>query len=339
MYVLGVAGFCLLISIDFLSQWAEYLLEQEATLATVGKLMLYRAPWFLHLSLPVAAVLAVLLATGRMARDSELKAAYGLGVNPLTLLTPLLLFGVLVSGISLVNNGFVEPEAEVRYNRLVDSFFYTRPPNEVQTNAAFSVPDSGIYFASRIRAQRDSADSAELSGVLVMRPDGTTFSARSGTWDSGEREWQLVETQVREPGEQPRAAGRVTLPFDLDTSAEETLSRRETLSLPRLVEQIEAVRAVGGNIRELSFALHRRIADAFSAVVFVLFAGMLGLGLRGRAAGFAWTIVLLVAFWATWTLAGNLFDTGVLGAVEAAWLTPALVAVVGSAVALWRLRT
>lgn len=339
MYVLGVAAFCLLLSIDFLALWAEYLIEYQVPLATVARLVAYKFPWFLHLSLPVSVIVAILLATGRLGRDSELKAMYGLGMQPMALLVPLLLLGVVVSGITFVNNGYLEPEGEERYNALVDSFFYTRPPNEVQSNVAYSLPDQGIYFASRVRSRPSQPDAAELSGVLVLLPDGTTLSATSGIWDSGDREWILHDAQRSEPGATPEEVGRVVVPFELETDAGQALTRRETLSLPELTEQIGAAREAGGNTRELEFQLHRRIADAFSALVFALFAGTLGLGIHGRASAITWSIVLLVLFWATWTLSGNLFETRVLGAVAAAWLTPLAVGVAGFAFASWRLRS
>jgi lipopolysaccharide export system permease protein len=86
------------------------------------------------------------------------------------------------------------------------------------------------------------------------------------------------------------------------------------------------------------FELHRRLADASSAIVFALVAGALGLRVRGRGGGFAWTIVLLVLFWAAWTLTGSLFESGVLRAVAAAWVTPAFVGAIGLALA-WRVST
>ena len=65
LYLFGVAAFCLLLSIDMLTSWAKFLLEQEASLGTVTRLMLFRLPVFLHLSMPIAIVFAILLATGR----------------------------------------------------------------------------------------------------------------------------------------------------------------------------------------------------------------------------------------------------------------------------------
>src|SRR5690606_15654554 len=90
LYLIGVATICLLLSVDMLSVLARFLVQQGATLAQTGMLLLYKLPWFLHLALPIAVVFAVLLACGRMAKDSELKAAYSLGVTPGSLLWPLI---------------------------------------------------------------------------------------------------------------------------------------------------------------------------------------------------------------------------------------------------------
>ena len=85
LYLLGVATICLLQSVDLLSVLARFLVQNQASLADTGRLLLYKVPWFLHLGLPVAVVFAVLLACGRMAKDSELKAAYASGVSPASL--------------------------------------------------------------------------------------------------------------------------------------------------------------------------------------------------------------------------------------------------------------
>src|SRR5690606_26302069 len=112
LYLLGVAAICLLQSVDMLSVLARFLVQNEATLADTGRLLLYKVPWFLHLGLPVAVVFAVLLACGRMAKDSELKAAYAAGIAPRTLFWPLVAFGLAVGLVSLLNNGFLEARAE-----------------------------------------------------------------------------------------------------------------------------------------------------------------------------------------------------------------------------------
>lgn len=338
LYPIGVATICLLLSVDQLSVLARFLVEQGATLRDVGLLLLYRLPWFLHLALPVAVVFAVMLAAGRMAKDSELKAAYALGVPPSVMLWPLVFFGLLVGALSLFNNGYLEAHGEAAYQSRINEFIYARPPAELQLNAAYRIGES-IYFASRVRSVEGESATAELEGIVVIDEEGTLFAAPSGRWDSRERTWRLDgEVEVGRVGQPPASRGALTLPFELEVAPSEALVRSAELPLGALIQRLRAVRAAGGDIAELTFNLHRRLADAFSAAIFAAFAGAIALRVRGRAAGFAWTIVLLVLFWAAWTLAGNLFEAGAASPLLSAWLTPALAAG-GAALLVWRALT
>lgn len=338
LHLLGVGAICLLLSVDLLSVLARFLIQQDATLADTGRLLLYKLPWFLHLSLPIAVVFAVLLAGGRMAKDSELKAAYSLGVSPLSLLTPLILFGLLVGLVSLVNNGFLESRAEARYQEKIDSFIYVRPPPELQLNAAYRIGDD-VYFSARVRADTADPRIANLSGVMVTLADGTLIAARGGVWDAGERVWRLTEVQVSPLGVEPTARTELVLPFALEATPSETLSRPQELPLDQLWRQYRAIQGAGGDARAFAFDLHRRVADAFSAAIFAAFAGSIALRVRGRAAGFAWTIVLMVGFWAAWVLSANLFEAGALAPVPAAWLTPAITSIGAAVLAVRSLRS
>ncbi len=337
LFALGVAAFILLLSIDMLASWASYLINYNATPEVVGRLMVLSVPRFLHLSLPIAVVFAALLATGRLAKDSELKAAYSLGVPPLSLLWPLLLFGVLVSGFAVVNNGYLEPRGEVATDNLVATFLTQRPPTESQTDVSYAL-DEGIYFAGRIRTQEGDRSRADLSGVTVLEPGGVTLSAPSGIWDSRERTWTLEGAERTTPEGAPTVVGTVTLPFNTEGDAGTTLARSATLTLSELWTRYGAARASGGETRALLFDFHRRLADASSAFIFVIIAGALGLTLKNRAAGFGWTIVLLALFYFLWTLSENLFSQNVLPPLSAAWFTSAVVGLLGVVLAAIRLR-
>lgn len=338
LYVLGVAAFCLLLSIDYLSFMASFLLTYDASLLQVGELLLSKLPYFLHLSLPIAGVFAVLLATGRLARDSELKAAYALGVPPLAFIVPMLLFGLVITGLAVVNNGWVEPLAERNYTRLVESFYTTRPATERQLNVAFGLPDSSIHYAAEIRSIAADPATAELYGVLVLLPDGTSLTARRGLWDSDERTWLLQDAE-RAPGDAaPESVGDLLVPFEFRGSPAETLTREELLTLTELTSQRDRLKEAGGETRNASFEVQRRLADAFSSLCFVLIAALLGVGVRERAAAFGLTIGLLVSFYALWTVSATLFDRSVLTPVQAAWLTPVIVASAALLLGIWRLR-
>ncbi|MDR9391909.1 MAG: LptF/LptG family permease, partial [Trueperaceae bacterium] len=136
------------------------------------------------------------------------------------------------------------------------------------------------------------------------------------------------------PSGAPEARAPATLAFPLGVDPTASLAQGETSTLGELRERMADGRAAGIDVRDLRFDLHRRLADAASAAVFVLVAASLALGLRGRAGGVAWTIVLVAGFWAVWTFTAALFDQGVVGPIVAAWSTPAVVAALGVALAV-----
>lgn len=336
LYLLGVAAFCLLLSVDYLSVMAQFLLGQNATAGQVGMLLLYKLPWFLHMSLPISGVFAVLLATGRLARDSELKAAYALGVPPVRLIMPLLAFGLLAGTLALAVNGWVEPLAERRYTALVESFYSARPPTEYQTNVAFSL-DGDLYFAGEIRTIEDDSGRARLSGVIILLADGTSVQAPRGIWDSSERVWLLEDAESSRPGAEPELVGEYRTDFVFAGDPGATLTRQELLTLSELAAQRRALAASGSEARRVEFAFHRRIADAFSAFCFVLIAAVLAVEVRERATAFGLTIGLILAFYALWTVSATLFDRAVLTPAGAAWLTPVLVIAASCVLAVRRL--
>ncbi len=330
LFVLGVAAVALLLSVDLLSVLARFLIEQDASFEQVLRLLAAKVPWFLHLGLPVAATFAVLVAGGRMARDSELKAIQAGGVPPSRLLVPLLAWGAAVSLAGVANNGVLEPRAERAYQEIIDGFLYARPPAATERDASFVV-GGAIFHAARVRSDLDRPGQARLDGVLIRAEDGTIRTARSGRWVPDPSRWELEAGWRVTPGEDPVRAPPETVPFELALTPDATLARPNTLTLGELSTRIEERRAAGADAGDLRFDLHRRLADAASTLVFVLAAGSLALRLRGRAAGVAWTIVLIAGFWAAWTFTASLYEQGVLGPVAAAWATPAAVAAVALA--------
>lgn len=333
LFLLGVVGVSLLLSIDLLSVLARFLIEQEAGPLTILRLLATKLPWFLHLALPVAAVFAVLVTGGRLARDSELKAAQAGGIAPRSLLIPVVAWGIVVSGLAVVNNGMVEPRAERDYQRIIDEFLYGQPPTASERDVSYLL-DGTIFHAARVRAVRGDPSTANLNGILVRLPDGTLLTSDMGSWDAEARSWRLQPGWRLEPGGEPRRHDGDVLPFPLQADPEQTLAREGTQTLGELSRGIRERARAGTDASDLRFDLHRRLADAASAAVFTLAAGALALRVRGRAAAVAWTIALVAGFWAAWTLSAAFYDRGVLGPLVAAWATPAIVGLVALATAV-----
>jgi lipopolysaccharide export system permease protein len=337
LYIFGVLAFCLLLSVDRMVSWASFFIVQQAPASKVGGIMLNSVPEFLYLAMPAAIAFAVLLATGRLAKDSELKAAYSNGVAPFRLLGAMLFFGAIVSALALLNSSYLLPKAEQNKDRLVEEIFTTLPPAETQRDVAYRTTDNNIFYAGRIRRDPGVFNTAELNGVLIRKADGTTITAANGTWDSDKKTWTLQNAQSVDPEGQAGLPSEVVLPFDV-RNPNQQLTEDEYLTLGDLWQRVQDRRAEGGETRDALYTFHKRVADALSALVFAFIACVLGLELHGRSAGFGWTIVLILVFWVLWTLSQNLFKQNVLSPEIAAYFSIIIMGVIGAVLAWWRLR-
>jgi lipopolysaccharide export system permease protein len=338
LYIVGVLAFCLLLSVDRMVSWASFFIEQKAPPSEVGNIMLFSLPEFLHLAMPAAIAFGVLLATGRLAKDSELKAAYSSGVAPLRLLAAMLFFGLVISALTLLNNGYILPRSEYNKEATIARIFKTLPPAETQRDVAYRTTDNGIFYAGRIsRDEGMNRNEASLSGVLVRQEDGTTITAASGIWDSDKKTWTLTGAQIVTPDGKAAMQREKVLDFDVRTP-DKQLTQDKYLTLSDLWQRVSSQGEIGGGAREALYVFHQRIADALSAFIFALIACVLGLELHGRSAGFGWTIVLILVFWVLWTLSQNLFEQGVLSPVMGAYFSVFIMGAIGAGLAWWRLR-
>lgn len=96
-FAIGVGVFTFFLVIDRIYQLTDLVITKNVPVRLVLSLLLFMLPAFLALTLPMALLVAVLLACGRLASDLEVTALNASGVSPLRLLRPCLAAGVVVT--------------------------------------------------------------------------------------------------------------------------------------------------------------------------------------------------------------------------------------------------
>ena len=153
-----------------------------------------------------------------------------------------------------------------------------------------------------------------------------------------EKIWTLTEVQIINKNGNRKEVLELDFPFEIEAEVALSLANEETLTIIDLWQRLRSEKRAGREVSELAFAFYRQIADAFNTLIFVLIAGTLGLHLKGRSTGFAWTIILLVIFYFIWTLSESLFEEQLLSAFAAAWFTSLVVGTFGTILAFIRLK-
>ncbi|HDG68097.1 MAG TPA: LptF/LptG family permease, partial [candidate division Zixibacteria bacterium] len=117
-YSLAVIIFVLVL--DFILKILNFIIAKGVPIIVVGKLFTFSLAPLMALAVPMASLMASLMAFGRLSEDKEIVALNALGVPFWRIMYPGLVFMILLSGVMLMFNISVVPEA----NFAVKKIFY-----------------------------------------------------------------------------------------------------------------------------------------------------------------------------------------------------------------------
>ena len=116
---LGLLVYSLILLVQQFFSFADWIIRRGIPTAQVGRLLLYSLPSIVVLTLPMALLLGVLLAIGRLASDSELVALRACGVSIFRLVRPVLLLSLLLAGVNAWLMLEVKPRGNAAFSRLL----------------------------------------------------------------------------------------------------------------------------------------------------------------------------------------------------------------------------
>jgi LPS export ABC transporter permease LptG len=294
--------------------------------------------YYLPYLVPVSSFAAAFFCLGLPARTQEIVAIKAGGVAPQRICLPVLVAAAALAAVTLVLNETIVLETANRFNRRSGGDWQGEL---LQMSGAFWY-HRGRYFYNVSEADRETRT---LYGIHVYErsEDGRlvrSISAASATIADDHR-WELRDAVFRhfppDPGAPPEVRREAQAVLEVASERELALldANAASLSLPRLVEYIDALRGAGRDTTRYRALFHARLADPVSVLVFALLGIPLGLAVersRSLATAAVQGIVLLGAFYTLQTAAAVVAAGGIPAAVPAPWVLLALFAAWGT----WR---
>src|SRR3989338_700579 len=127
-FLLWIAAFTFVLLMGNLFKLADLIVNKGIAIAVVGKLFLYLIPFLMSFTIPMATLMATLLALGRLGQDNELTAMEASGVSFWRLTVPVLSTALLLSlGLVLFNDRAL-PRSHLAARRIVKEIGLKNPP-------------------------------------------------------------------------------------------------------------------------------------------------------------------------------------------------------------------
>lgn len=175
----GLAIFYFVLSMDFIVDYLNLFIAKGVPGGAVLEAFSLSLAWMTLLAVPMAVMVAVLTAFGRLSGDNEVTAAKATGVNVLSLQMPVLIAAGLVAISLFLFGNHTVPAANHRLKALLVDIHRVRPLATIEPGIMTELP--GGY---RIIVDRLEPETSEIFEARIHRMEGgeplQTIVARRG---------------------------------------------------------------------------------------------------------------------------------------------------------------
>ncbi|HWX25187.1 MAG TPA: LptF/LptG family permease, partial [Vicinamibacteria bacterium] len=333
---LGLLIFTFILLLQQITLLTGILIARGADFPTTVKLFGNLLPSILATTIPMASLLGVLLAFGRLASDSEIVAMRASGVSPMALLRPVLLQSLVTGLATFYVISVALPEANQTYRELYYSLVVGKARTGVKPRVfADDLLPGMVLYVSDIPAEtgqwtnvfiHDTRDSHEPKVILAR-------TGRLVIEEHARAAYLHLEHAVRHTFDprNPRdgyhqehlGIADLDLPFDELFPKVPLAKGGRELTLPELSERIVKLRAEGKfkEVPRYEVEWHKKFAIPTACLVF----GFLGLGLslgsrrEARSAAFGLSIAVIFVYYVIIRLGEQAGDTGLLSPFLSMW--------------------
>ncbi len=340
--------FCLFLlcapALFVLGDLAEHLddyIDRGLSLQEVTLGLAYLYPLFIQWCFPIAALLGTVFTVHRMTMHREIVAAKAGGISFHRLIAPLLLAGVMLTGVALALT-----EVVPRTNKISAQILRSETPGRSWRSDFVYRSEEGLSW----QVNRLTASDGRMTDVVIERPRtkdayGLHVIADGARFDEDEG-WLLAQGFLRTLNTD---STEMVIEFDRLVMADLVERPEELLEVPPEPEEMTyaeinhmagIIQRTGGNANELLVKREQKISIPVTTLIIILFGAPLATSSKrgGAAFGIGLSLATVLVFMMLLRVAGALGEAGAVSPLAAAWIPNVAFAAAGIALMI-RVRT
>ena len=351
-FLIGLLVFTFLLLIQPLAEQGERLIAKGVSWQLVARVLMTLVPQALAVTIPIALLIGLLIAFGRLSADRESVALQACGISIYRMLRPVVIIAAVAWAVTSYVMFVAVPSANQTFREIVYGVVSARAENDIKPRVFFE------DFPNRVLYVRDTPPGGggwlDVFLADTTNPDQPTiFTAKRGRMviDRAKRTVDLVlqhgarhTTSLTDPEkyEVTRFGEFIT---GLDPNAvfppTEILKGDNEMSVPELRARVTELQAAGLSPHGPIMALHRKFAIPFVCFTFALIGLGLGLtsGRDGKLASFVPGIGVVFLYYVIDYLGRQMAKGQVVPPSLATWGPNIVLGMAGVGLLLWRSRS
>ena len=309
-FLIALLVFTFILIIPFIIDLAEQMIAKGVPWATLLQLMATLVPGVAALTIPMALLIGILVAMGRLSADREVVVLMACGVSPYRLLQPILFIGVICWGLSSWVLLKAMPDANQSFREISQTIVMDRAEGEVRPRVFFEDFPNLVLYVNEVPAGGSgwtdvlAADSRNPAQPII-------YLAKRGRMviDRNARTIQMVledgtrhSTKIADPSAYEVARFESTvMSLDPETVFPRSGPARgdRELSLEELNAKAEEMRAQGLSPHNQVMEIHKKFSIPVACFVFGLIGLALGATSRkdGKLAAFVLGIGVIFTYY------------------------------------------
>ena len=263
-----------------LVQIADLVINKGVDLWSVIKLFLYMMPALLTYTIPIATLIAVLLSLGRLSGDNEIVTMRASGINLLHIVLPLMVTGFILSLVLLIFNDRLVPYAHFAQRKTLVEVGTKNPAAALEPGIFINSFDKYIIFIYSIEDNK-------LNNIRIYEPQGPDKPTRLIIAQKGEFisvpenniiKLKLMDGTADEPDpNDPNTFYKLnfktyfmSLNMTQSQTKDNVLKKPKDMTIKELKNEMKSLRAQKIDPSPIATEIHKKIALAFSCLVFIL---------------------------------------------------------------------
>jgi len=331
IFLIGLMIFTVILLMDKILKLIELIVTRGVSLSNILMLLLFISPSFLILTVPMAVLLAILLAFGRLSGDSEITAFKASGMSLYQLFLPVSIFsiGAYLLTAFLVFYGL--PWGNIGFKSTLYLIAQSKADIEIKERVFNDTFDGLVVYVDKVPIQ-----GKRMEGILIYderdKEKFNTIFAKEGFLTNNPKSQEVIlrlfsgDIHRFEPKTNVYQKVQFDV-YDLRLELAKTLTamdkklREHEMSIDDLKERIEKRVTLGEDITPQEVELHKRYAIPFACIIFGLVGVPLGIQPRrsGRSYGFILSILILLAYYISLTASEILALRHTIPAFLAGW--------------------